>query len=175
MRRWSPIALAFLVVSLAAPLAPAGARLPKPPEPVPRDAGVPGDYRGHLKTETFPSLAHPPRFSISFGFAGAEVRRLQTTLPLVCGEKELEEVPVVLDYEFGTRGTVGHVSPGGIFKVVEQARIAAAEAPAGSASVRAVIHGWFDGPEARGNYRFLSTDGSSCRGSGRWSADRVGP
>jgi len=174
MGRWSSIAIASLVISLAAPLAPAGARSPTPPEPVPRDAGVPGGYQGHVKTETFPSLAHPGRFPLSFTFAGGEVRRLQTTLPLVCGEKELDEAPVVFDYEFGTQGTVGSVSPGGVFKVVERAQVAAVEAPTGSASVRVVIHGWFDGPEARGDYRFISTDGSNCRAAGRWSVAHVG-
>ncbi len=174
MGRWSSIAAFFLAVSLAAAAA-AGARLPKPPEPVPRDAGVPGDYRGHVRTETFPSLAHPAQSSLSFAFAGGAVRRLEAKLPLVCGERELAEAPTVFAYEFGTQGTLGHVSPGGVFKVTEQAQIAAAEAPGGSADVRVTIHGWFDGPSARGDYRFVSGDGSNCRGSGRWSATRVSP
>jgi hypothetical protein len=166
-------AIGLAVVALAGLTSTVAARTPKSPEPVPREEGVPGEYQGHVRTETFPSLAHPARFALAFSFAGGEVRRLQTTLPLACGEKELDEAPIVFDYEFGTQGAVAR-APGGIFKVTERAQIEAAEAPAGSARVRIVIHGWFDGPTALGNYRVISSDGSSCSAGGRWSATRIG-
>lgn len=160
--------------------ASAWARLPKPPEPEPRDEGVAGEYIGRTQPGTFPTLAH--RSTLSFVYRDGKVTGLESSFAMYCGTKELAEGPQLLDYAFGARApAVG--APKGIFLATENGSISAAEIPAGEVSaaelpsgrakVKVRVRGVLDGEEAWGTFKVLATDGTPCFGGGNWRATRM--
>lgn len=165
-----PVRLSFLLAAvLLVVVVLAATSSARQLEPEPRDPAVPGEYRGPIKREGFPTTLRPSiRFVLG---ADGRVSGFEGMVTFSCGTKELKDSPAVTAHVLAQMPAVP--SPGGIFKAREEADVSEVpETPTGSTHLSVRFSGWFDGAENRGWYRVITTDGTNCHGGGSWKLHR---